>query len=87
MNKAVRIGAIVLGAILAAALVIFIFFPGLPTYAYVKFKYKNIDKTAGKQYFISAQKRKGRYNGDKEQRGLSEEGKGNARRIRSVGRL
>lgn len=48
MNKAVRIGAIVLGAILAAALVIFIFFPGLPTYAYVKFKYKNIDKTAGR---------------------------------------
>ena len=48
MNEAVRIGAIVLGAILAAALVIFIFFPGLPTYAYVKFKYKNIDKTAGR---------------------------------------
>ena len=45
MNRPIKIGAAVLGALLIAALVIFIFFPGLPTYMSVKHKYKEIDRT------------------------------------------
>ncbi|MBP5579291.1 MAG: hypothetical protein J6X56_07445 [Ruminococcus sp.] len=43
MKKPLIIGGAVLGSLLAAALVIFIFFPGLPTYLKVKHKYDNID--------------------------------------------
>ncbi|NLT10086.1 MAG: hypothetical protein GXY08_11385, partial [Ruminococcus sp.] len=45
MRLPLKIGAIVLAPILTAALVIFIFFPGLFTYIKVKFKYENIDRT------------------------------------------
>ena len=44
MKKIFTIGGAVLGTILAAALVIFIFFPGLPTYIIVKHKYDHIDE-------------------------------------------
>lgn len=43
MKKTLTIGSAVLGGLLAAALVIFIFFPGLPTYLKVKLKYEHID--------------------------------------------
>lgn len=44
MKKALKIGGIILGIILAALLIIFIFFPGLFTYIKVKVKYDNIDR-------------------------------------------
>ena len=44
MKKTLTIGSAVLGGLLAAALVIFIFFPGLPTYLKVKHKYDHIDE-------------------------------------------
>jgi hypothetical protein len=44
MKKALTIGGAVLGFLLISALVIFIFFPGLPTYIKVKHKYKHIDE-------------------------------------------
>jgi hypothetical protein len=44
MKKALKIGGIILGIILAALLIIFIFFPGLFTYIKVKSKYNNIDR-------------------------------------------
>lgn len=44
MKKALTIGGAVLGVLLAAALVIFIFFPGLPTYLKVKHKFDHIDE-------------------------------------------
>ena len=44
MRKAIKIGGAVLAFLAAAALVIFIFFPGLPTYMKLKSKYKNMDK-------------------------------------------
>lgn len=45
MKKTYLAGGIVLGALLTAALVIRIFFPGLPDYLIVKQKYENIDRT------------------------------------------
>ncbi len=45
MKKPLAIGGAVLGVLLAAALVIFIFFPGLPTYITAKHKYKDINRT------------------------------------------
>ena len=45
MRKAIKISSIVLGALLAAVLVIFIFFPGLPTYIRIKHKYSEINST------------------------------------------
>ncbi len=45
MNKAIKTGGIVLGIILAAALIIFIFFPGLPVYVTAKSKYKDVNRT------------------------------------------
>ena len=44
MKKALTIGGIV-GFLLISALVIFIFFPGLPTYLKVKHRYDHIDET------------------------------------------
>lgn len=46
MKKALKIGGIILGIILAALLIIFIFFPGLFTYIKVKVKYDNIDRNS-----------------------------------------
>lgn len=48
MKKAMKIGGVVLGIILVAALVIFIFFPGIFTYFKVKHKYDHIDDSLGK---------------------------------------
>ncbi len=45
MKKPLIIGGTILGFLLAASLVIFIFFPGLPTYLKVKHKYDHIDET------------------------------------------
>lgn len=47
MNKALKIIAAVLGIILAAVLVIYIFFPGLPTYFKVKHDFEYIDTEIG----------------------------------------
>jgi hypothetical protein len=44
MKKPLIIGGTILGFLLAAAMVIFIFFPGLPTYLKVKHKYDHIDE-------------------------------------------
>ena len=44
MKKPLIIGGTILGFLLISALVIFIFFPGLPTYLKVKHKYKHIDE-------------------------------------------
>ena len=44
MNKAIKTGAAVLGVLLAAALVVFIFFPGLPTYIKVRREFDDIDR-------------------------------------------
>ncbi|MCR4795939.1 MAG: hypothetical protein K5898_12390 [Ruminococcus sp.] len=53
MKKALTIGGAVLGFLLISALVIFIFFPGLPTYIKVKHKYKHIDETVAEFEAIS----------------------------------
>lgn len=45
MKKPLIIGGTILGFLITAALVIFIFFPGLPTYLKVKYKYDHIDET------------------------------------------
>lgn len=45
MQKKWIAGGIVLGVLLTAALVLWIFFPGLPDYLAVKRKYENIDRT------------------------------------------
>lgn len=45
MKKAIKIAAAILAVLIAAAAVIFIFFPGLPTYIKVKLKYEYIDRT------------------------------------------
>lgn len=47
MKKAMKIGGVVLGIILIAALIIFIFFPGIFTYKKVKKEYPHIDNTIG----------------------------------------
>lgn len=47
MKKAIKIGCVVLGIILIAALIIFIFFPGIFTYKKVKKEYPHIDNTIG----------------------------------------
>lgn len=47
MKKALKIGGVVLGIILIAALIIFIFFPGIFTYKKVKKEYPHIDNTIG----------------------------------------
>lgn len=44
MKKPIIIGGCVLGFLITAALIIFIFFPGLPTYLKVKHKYDHIDE-------------------------------------------
>lgn len=44
MKKAVKIGAVVLGVIIIAALIFFIFFPGLPAYYNIKKNYKYINE-------------------------------------------
>jgi len=44
MKKALAIGGAVLGALLAAALVIFVFFPGLPTYFKVRHRFEHTDE-------------------------------------------
>ncbi len=44
MKKILAVGGAVLGVILAAALVVFIFFPGLPTYIKVKHTFENTDE-------------------------------------------
>ena len=44
MKKPLIIGGIILGFLVAAALVIFIFFPGLPTYFKVNRQYKHINE-------------------------------------------
>lgn len=48
MKKALKIGGVVLGIILVAALVIFIFFPGIFTYFKVKHKYSHINDSLSK---------------------------------------
>lgn len=45
MKKALKISGIILSVLLIAALVIFIFFPGLPTYIKVKYEYEDINRT------------------------------------------
>lgn len=45
MKKVLKVSAIALSVVLAAFLVIFIFFPGLPTYIKVKKEYPSIDCT------------------------------------------
>lgn len=47
MKKSMKIGGVVLGIILIAALVVFIFFPGIFTYKKVQKKYPHIDNTIG----------------------------------------
>lgn len=47
MKKAIKIIAAILAVLIAAAAVIFIFFPGLPAYIKVKLKYEHIDRTVG----------------------------------------
>lgn len=47
MKKAIKIGGVVMGIILIAALIIFIFFPGIFTYKKVKKEYPHIDRTIG----------------------------------------
>lgn len=51
MKKALAIGGAVLGALLAAALVIFVFFPGLPTYFKVRHRFEHTDENA---YFMAS---------------------------------
>lgn len=45
MKKPLIFGGTILGFLITAALVIFIFFPGLPTYLKVKYKYDHINET------------------------------------------
>lgn len=45
MKKTLKITGIIIGILLIAALVIFIFFPGLPTYFKVKTEYQHINDT------------------------------------------
>lgn len=47
MKKAFLIGGSIFGGLLAIALVIFIFFPGIPTYIDVKRHYPNVDSVIG----------------------------------------
>ncbi len=45
MKKVLKITGVILGVIVLAVLIVFIFFPGLPAYIKVKFTYDNIDRT------------------------------------------
>ncbi len=45
MKKVLKIGASILGVIILAVLILFVFFPGLPTYFYAKDKYEYINVT------------------------------------------